>query len=74
MKSRKLSFVCGVCFTGAVTASASAAILFQACPPGCGGNLIRHAIDTSESEYTCCTPGGLCKVCDDCPWYLELFC
>ncbi|MEM9064473.1 MAG: hypothetical protein AAGB51_03170 [Planctomycetota bacterium] len=39
--------------------------------PGGAGTVI---IETTEAEYSCCNAAGACKVCDACPWYLELWC
>jgi hypothetical protein len=47
------------------------------CPPSCAttpGGATHLQIDTEEAEYTCCNAAGACKVCDDCPWYLESWC
>lgn len=30
-------------------------------------------VDLDEAEYACCI-NGACRVCDACPWYLELWC
>lgn len=74
MRSSVFRCVCGLLVVGIASAAAGAAVVLRPCPVGCGGNNIHFPIDTGEAEYTCCTPGGLCKVCDDCPWYLELWC
>jgi hypothetical protein len=74
MKLRRFSIVCGLCVVGAVTASASAIRGRYPCPPSCNSDATHRMIDPEESEYTCCTTGGRCTVCEDCPWYLEFWC
>ena len=65
----------GAC--GLIAGVAGAATFNAPCPVGCpttpGGKTTRP-IDTTEAEYTCCNTGGACVVCDDCPWYLEIWC
>lgn len=57
--------------------TAAMAATFQArCPRACSmtpGGRFSVPIDIEESEYACCI-GGSCRVCDDCPWYLEWWC